>query len=412
MHIDDADQEHDELGRVDGVENVSTDGVARAPPRRREHGRAAGDPREAPAHAFSARRIRKEGRKDRMSFMFKILVDTCVWLDLAKDPKQAPVVGVIEEMVRRKLIELIVPSIVLDEFRRNRQRVANESAKSLASQIRLVKDAVGKVGGDKRRTRAVLSHLDEVNHKIPMVGGVAAATLDRIEKLLAASVSLAPSDNAKLRAAQRGIEKKAPFHRDGNAMADAIIVEAYAECVRDKAASGIRFAFITLNKKEFSVVDGNQKLPHPDLANIFSRVKSLYFINLPEALRRVEPSLVTDVMLEESWTQESRGLKEILEAEDLLFNQVWYNRHWGLRIGVQEGRIRVVDEETYPRRAGARKTVQREVWEGALKAARTVERKYGKKNLGPWDDFEWGMVNGKLSALRWVLGDEWDMLDT
>jgi hypothetical protein len=26
--------------------------------------------------------------------------------------------------------------------------------------------------------------------------------------------------------------------------------------------------------------------------------------------------------------------------------------------------------------------------------------------------FDWGMMNGKLSALRWVLGDDWDMLDT
>jgi hypothetical protein len=27
-------------------------------------------------------------------------------------------------------------------------------------------------------------------------------------------------------------------------------------------------------------------------------------------------------------------------------------------------------------------------------------------------DWEWGYVNGKFAALRWVLGDEWDFLDT
>lgn len=52
------------------------------------------------------------------------------------------------------------------------------------------------------------------------------------------------------------------------------------------------------------------------------------------------------------------------------------------------------------------------IWKGALKAAKKVEKKWGKKNLGPYTDFDWGMINGKLSALRWVLGEEWDMLDT
>ncbi len=345
--------------------------------------------------------------------MFNILIDTSVWLELAKDQRQTPLLGVVEEMVKQKLATLIVPRVVvLDEFRRNRHRIITESTKSLSSHFRLVKDAVGKIGGNKRRMRVVLSHLDDVNHKIPIVGGAAANMLDRIEKLLTTSPSIEPTDAVKPVTAQRAIDKRAPFHRDRNSMADALIIETYAECVQAKAASGTRFAFVTHNKSDFSVVNGNEKVPHADIAGYFSRIKSLYFINLAELLRRIEPSLVTDLMFELSWTQEPRGLSEILKAEDLLFNQVWYNRHWNLRIGVQEGRIKVVKKQTYPRPFGAPETVQRDVWEGALKSARRVERQYGKKNLGPWDDFEWGMINGKLSALRWALGDEWDMLDT
>ena len=34
--------------------------------------------------------------------MFWILVDTCVWLDLAKDPKQQPLLGVVEELLSRE----------------------------------------------------------------------------------------------------------------------------------------------------------------------------------------------------------------------------------------------------------------------------------------------------------------------
>jgi hypothetical protein len=43
-----------------------------------------------------------------------------------------------------------------------------------------------------------------------------------------------------------------------------------------------------------------------------------------------------------------------------------------------------------------------------------MEDQWGKRKLqnAYHDTFEWGMLNGKLSALRWVLGDEWDMLDT
>jgi hypothetical protein len=46
--------------------------------------------------------------------MFKILIDTCVWLDLAKDPRQLPLLAVVEEMVKAGMVTLIVPRLVLD----------------------------------------------------------------------------------------------------------------------------------------------------------------------------------------------------------------------------------------------------------------------------------------------------------
>ena len=91
-----------------------------------------------------------------------------------------------------------------------------------------------------------------------------------------------------------------------------------------------------------------------------------------------------------------RNTDEIEMYISEFLDKVWYNRHMGLRILVAEKKEKVAPD----------------IWKGALKSAKRVEDTYGVKNLGPWDDFEWGMLNGKLSALRWVLGDEWDMLDT
>ncbi|TJZ95068.1 restriction endonuclease [Actinacidiphila oryziradicis] len=87
---------------------------------------------------------------------------------------------------------------------------------------------------------------------------------------------------------------------------------------------------------------------------------------------------------------------EIIEAEQEFFDRVWYNRKM-----VLEERIAAGD-----------KSIPEELIATMRAACREMEAKYGEGNLGPYSDFEWGMVSGKLSALRWVLGDEWDNLDS
>lgn len=263
-----------------------------------------------------------------------------------------------------------------------------------------------------KKTHSVLTYLNDIDHKLPLIGGSAAGILDRIEKLLVSAKHIDATEAIKVRSAERAITKKAPFHNGKNSMADAMIIETYADCVFSESAPRVRFAFVTLNKTDFSDTQ-NFKLPHQDVRTLFTKIKSQYFVNLAEALRRVDPSFVSETMLEYSWNDDPRGLAEILKAEDLLFQQVWYNRHWNRRTMIDRGKIKIVEKETQKQQQSKREmTIQRNIWEGALKSARHVEKTYGKENLGPWTDFEWGMVNGKLSALRWVLGDEWDMLDT
>jgi hypothetical protein len=93
---------------------------------------------------------------------------------------------------------------------------------------------------------------------------------------------------------------------------------------------------------------------------------------------------------------ETRTEEEIYDVIERFTDQIWYNRHQLLK-------QKVANKETI---------VNPEIWQGALKAAKKVEKKYGVENLWHESDFEWGMLNGKLSALRWLMGDEWDNLDT
>lgn len=93
-----------------------------------------------------------------------------------------------------------------------------------------------------------------------------------------------------------------------------------------------------------------------------------------------------------------RNENDIDAASEEFFDKVWWNRQ---QIWMEK--LKSGEEPLSEKRKG--------ILETAKAAAKRIEDKYGAENLG-WDDFEWGMVNGKLSALRWVTGAEWDFLDT
>lgn len=344
--------------------------------------------------------------------MLRILVDTCVWLDIAKDYRHQTTIRALEKLVEEGEVSLVMPRIVLDEFARNKERIVAESGKSLSSVFKRVKEAVAQFGNDSSRDEA-LAQLSDVDHRMGTLGEAVNDSIGRLEKIFAASEVVETYDLARVRAADRAIDKRAPFQRNKNSVADAVLIEIYADLIAvDVKDDSTSFAFVTHNKQDFSDMGVDERKPHPDIANFFVAANSTYSLALGELLNEFAPEWLEDFKFEFEYHQEPRRLSEILEAEHLVFRQIWYNRHWNRRVEIEEGKIQLVPESEYSRSPYKQDQMLDSVWEGALAAAKRTEDEVGVENLGPWTDFEWGMLNGKLSALRWILGDEWDMLDT
>jgi hypothetical protein len=333
------------------------------------------------------------------------MLDTCVWLDLAQ-PINEPLLAALEQIVHLKDIELLVPQIVRDEFARNKPRIIKESGRSVAAALKRASSAVSSYK-DARKRATALDVLMDVEHELGHALDVTSGALSRIEKLFATVPTHATTDAAMRGASQRALEKRAPFHNGKNNFADAVLIELYGQLSKKQ---GKRFLFVTHNLNDFSLPNGDNRLPHPELSGFFSKIRSRYFIKLADALRSVRRDTFEYALYDtEHFDMEPRRASEIQEAIEEFFDRVWYDRHMVLYWKVHDGKVKIVKE--YDRKKHDT-TITEDVWTGARRAAERLEKKYGKQNLGPYSKFDWGMINGKLSALRWVMGDEWDMLDT
>lgn len=341
-----------------------------------------------------------------------LVIDTSVWLDLAKDHRQLPLLDALMTMTKEGQVVLIIPQIVVEEFERNRDRVMAASRASLSSHFKRVKEAIVQFAPQEGRD-ATLAQLNEVDHRIVSGGEAVNEAVDIIESLFAGSAPVPINDSIKIRAADRAISKIAPFHRQINGMGDAIIIETFIDALATRKDEDV-FAFVTHNTQDFSKKGADTRLPHEDLASLFDSARSRYETNLSVLLGEFASELIEETRFEREYSQDSRQLSELLAAENKLTTQIWYGRKWGIIDRVESGETKIVSKEVWDKATPTerRNLIVDTIWEGMNAAMRGAKEELGTEELGPWTDFEWGMLNGKLSGIRWVLGDEWDMLDT
>jgi hypothetical protein len=294
-------------------------------------------------------------------------------------------------------LELVVPGVIIDEFERHRPSREPATTRKISDQFRqLIADA--------RRLGTGTEHdawLQAIPNHLPLVSAGVMQNFSEVADLLHKGRRVEPTAEEYARVVQRGLEKKAPLHLNKNSVADALLIELYATLLDSGDDAVDQYSFVTSNHQDFSVANGDHRQPHPDLSSLFTRANSRYVYSA-HGLHDLLVDYFGDEYLQEReevelLQVEPRSLAEILEAEQEYFDKIWYVRKLILKEKID---------------AGEREPLPDELAVKVAEGMRAIEERYGADNVGPWDDWSWGFVHGKLSALRWVLGEDWDFLDT
>jgi hypothetical protein len=139
--------------------------------------------------------------------MLRLLIDTCVWLDIAKDYRHQPTLSALEQMIEAGEVSLVLPKQTADEFVRNKDRIIKVSGKSLSGTFRRVKEAVRQFGREDGKAET-LANLDDVDHRITILGEAVNGSIQRIEKIFARADLMETSEAVTLRAAELPIGVK------------------------------------------------------------------------------------------------------------------------------------------------------------------------------------------------------------
>jgi hypothetical protein len=331
--------------------------------------------------------------------MLHLLVDTSTWLDLCKRRDGQRWIVALRLLAHQGDVELLVPRLVIDEFERNRDRVKMSMTASIAQRFKLIKQDLDDFGGSDQEQ--ALQVIADLARHVPLIGAMTTRNFSEVLELLRAGRAIEPGDEAKRRVIERGLSKQAPFHRSRNSVAYALLIELYATAIRGVDLDREPHAFVTSNSDDFSLPNGDNRQPHPDLDTLFVADGSTYGLGvdgLNEILLDYFGDEIEELFAETYFEEEPRRLDEILEAERQLFDRIWYHRS--------------LQHEYQLEDAGDDAGIEH-LLAIAGPGRQRVEELYAEPGqLGPYTDFELGMLNGKLSALRWVLGSEWDFLDT
>jgi hypothetical protein len=195
------------------------------------------------------------------------------------------------------MAQLIVPDVIQNELDGNAHVVEEKTKKVYEALVRDALDMAHLLTTDAEKEELRRS-LGNVSNALPIYRGALNSRLRRVRAMLSRAGVLTQSstDSMMLKAFRRGLAKKAPFTRGKNSCGDSLILEHFDSCAQAMGADD-RCVLVTSNKRDFGSPE-DQRLPHPDIADLFDGSQRIFSINLAEYLNRLDVTGISSIVVE------------------------------------------------------------------------------------------------------------------
>ena len=240
-------------------------------------------------------------------------LDTCTWIYLANGTEPVKFLEDIQELLNQNRLHIIMPEIVLDEWRRNKvQGTIHKSLQStfgeLKKQTKILSEILDKIGTYspisfliKDDEADLKPELKDIKDRIENTERSLCKKVDNnisiIENIFnhPFTINIPTLDSVILKAGELALNKKAPIHKK-NGFADAVILLSFIDYIKSNSIENSYF--ISYNTADFCETENKKHSLHTDLRPLFDETGSKFFYILGKALKDIDNSLVDNDIIE------------------------------------------------------------------------------------------------------------------
>lgn len=218
-----------------------------------------------------------------------LCIDTCSLLDIIRDPfrdtshphNAVAAAALLQAMESDTALVTLVADQVRQEFHTHLQATVDEATRGLAKLREHIERVDGLVSAFSAPVRTNLRHWD----------AHITNTTEALQRWIAASVEVSPSQDVPMRAYSRVMHARAPARKGKDSLADCVVLETYIDAAKQLRHQGLTapIVFLSSNVQDYTIPPQRAVL-HPELQTEFATIDMAYAVGHGMAKRLLTPA--------------------------------------------------------------------------------------------------------------------------